>query len=248
MKEVKPYNSDHGKTEEVEQMFDSIAPAYDFMNKAMSFGLHRKWRDKALDAVQEEVQSAAPLKILDVACGTGDVAFELLNRFPNAQVTGVDLSEGMLKIAEEKKDSLIAQARDRVKFEKGNCLHLDYTDDSFDLVTVAYGVRNFEDLPAGLREMQRVLRPGGRICIIELSEPEKGIAKALYRFYSRCLIPIAGRVVSGDSRAYSYLPESIAAAPQRYDMVKLMQKAGLSDCNWKSLSLGALTYYVGIKG
>lgn len=249
MEPVKPYNTEEGKTEEVERMFDAIAPSYDAMNSYMSLGLHRKWRDKSLDEVQESFaeREVSPAKILDIACGTGDVAFELLKRFPEAEVTGVDLSEGMLRLAEERKNSLDGAEKKRLNFEKGDCLNLKFKDDSFDLVTVAYGVRNFEQLAECLEEIRRVLRKDGMICIIELSEPTNSFLKGMYKLYSGVLIPIVGKYVSGDSRAYKYLPESIAAAPQRYDLVKLMNKAGFSDCTWNSMTFGVITRYVGTK-
>lgn len=248
MNSVKPYNTDKDKTQEVEQMFDSIAPAYDSMNSAMSFGLHRYWRRKALDAVSKETTSNSPVHILDVACGTGDVTFDLNNRFAQAEIIGLDLSEKMLEIARKRlAESAVPLITHRIKFEKGDCLKLRFDDNSFDLVTVAYGVRNFEHLLKGLREMTRVLRPGGRICIIELSEPTVQPVKALYSLYSRHIIPVMGKMVSGDSRAYSYLPESIAATPQRDSLADLMRQAGLSECRWHSLSLGVITYYIGVK-
>lgn len=248
MDSVKPYNTDKDKTQEVEEMFDSIAPAYDSMNSAMSFGLHRYWRRKALDAVSEEFNSDAPQRILDVACGTGDVTFDLNNRFPQTEIVGLDLSEKMLDIARKRlAESAVPLITHRIKFEKGDCLKLAFDDNSFDLITVAYGVRNFEHLLKGIKEMTRVLRPGGRICIIELSEPTVRPIKAIYNVYSRHIIPIIGKMVSGDARAYSYLPESIAATPQRDQLADLMRQAGLSDCRWHSLTLGVITYYVGVK-
>ena len=244
--DIKPYDNEREKGAQVEQMFDSIAPAYDFMNTAMSFGLHRHWRNKALRAVASELNAQGnALNILDIACGTGDVAFELRRRYPDARIVGVDLSEGMLQEARKKLDRLPEEQREGISFEKGDSLALRFDNDSFDLVTVAYGVRNFEHLEQGLREMARVLRPGGMICVIELSEPTNRAALAMYKLYSGKIIPALGRMVSGDSRAYSYLPESIAAAPQRDRMTEIMQRAGFSHTRWKSLSFGAVTYYLG---
>lgn len=242
---VNPYTDASGKGEQVEQMFDSIAPAYDFMNTAMTFGLHRWWRRRALDEVGRRVKS--PARILDVATGTGDVAFDLLQRYPDAEVRGVDLSEGMLAIAEEKKKRLPETDRRRMTFGAGDSLALEFGNDEFDLVTVAYGVRNFEHLRKGLSEIRRVMRPGGTLCIIELSCPSNPVALRLYNIYSRGIIPAAGRLVSGDSRAYSYLPESIAAAPQRGDMTRILAETGFADATWKSLTMGAVTYYIAKK-
>lgn len=250
---VCPYGGESAKGEQVEQMFDSIAPAYDFMNTAMTFGLHRRWRDKAIgmalatDAMRRCVADGAPFDILDVATGTGDVAFTLARRLPQARVTGIDLSTGMLDIARDKRAAMQADLASRLAFEAGDCLDLKFADNSFQMVTVAYGVRNFEHLAVGLKEMCRVLRPGGVICIIELSRPTALLPRLGYDIYSRAIIPAVGRLVSGDRSAYTYLPRSIAAAPQRADLTAMMTQAGFSDCSFKSLTLGAVTIYLGFK-
>lgn len=246
---VNPYDDLREKGEQVEQMFDSIAPAYDFMNSAMTFGLHRIWRDKALRAALEALPEVerihdAKLRILDVATGTGDVAFRLHEMLPKARITGIDLSSGMLDVARKKLVTMPDDARQVMAFGKADCLSLPYHDGEFNLITVAYGVRNFENLLRGLREMRRVLKKGGTLCVIELSVPEGKISGLGYRLYSRHLIPAVGRLVSGDSRAYTYLPESIAAAPQRADMARIMKEAGFSDIRWKSLTFGAVTFYL----
>ncbi|MCM1369267.1 MAG: bifunctional demethylmenaquinone methyltransferase/2-methoxy-6-polyprenyl-1,4-benzoquinol methylase UbiE [Candidatus Amulumruptor caecigallinarius] len=246
---VTPYNNEDRKSEQVEVMFDAIAPAYDFMNNAMTFGLHTHWRTKALDAVGAAVgaTSESPRRILDIATGTGEVAFELHRRYPEARITGIDLSEGMLAVARKKLALLSRQEQTLLSFEQGDSLELQFADNTFDMVTVAYGVRNFEHLGKGYEEMGRVLRKRGILCVIELSEPDNRITKAMYRLYSRRIIPAIGKLVSGDSRAYSYLPESIAVAPQRREMTRLMEAAGLSRCEWHSLTFGAVCYYLAIK-
>lgn len=260
---INPYDSRREKGEQVEEMFDSIAPAYDFMNTAMTFGLHRRWRDKALKASMESLRMASSIRkksaaakngnpggdddsinILDVATGTGDVAFRLHEMLPSAKITGIDLSEGMLDVARKKLATLPSADRELMAFGKGDCLRLPFAEEQFDLITVAYGMRNFENLLQGLKEMRRVLRKGGTLCVIELSVPEGKLTGLGYKLYSRHLIPAVGKMVSGDSRAYTYLPESIAAAPQRGDMAKIMRDAGFSDIKWKSLTFGAVTYYI----
>lgn len=243
---VNPYGDTSAKGEQVERMFDTIAPAYDFMNTAMTLGLHRHWRDRALKWAAE-VAGAVPGRILDVATGTGDVAFRMHSMWPGADITGIDLSAGMLDVARRRLEGMGEGPRARIRFAKEDCLALSMADSTFDLVTVAYGVRNFEHLEAGLREMARVTRPGGVVCIVELSRPVNPLALAGYRLYTRWLIPAVGRMVSGDSRAYTYLPESIAAAPQRDAMTALMGRAGLHDCRWRQLTLGAVCLYVGRK-
>lgn len=241
---VTPYRSSDSKSGQVEQMFDSIAPAYDLMNTAMTFGLHRYWRNRALSIVAAD----EPQDVLDVATGTGDVAFSIYRRCRPRRVVGLDLSEGMLRIARRKLDEAAdPKMTEAMTFVQGDSLHMSYADDSFDAVTVAYGVRNFEHLEEGYREMLRVLRPGGLLCVIELSQPPGGLTRGLYNIYSRHLIPFVGRMVSGDSRAYTYLPESIAKAPQRSDMTALMERAGFVDTAWKGLTFGTVTIYTARK-
>lgn len=240
---VLPYGDERRKGEQVEEMFDSIAPAYDFMNTAMTFGLHRRWRNRALRGLAERVGTEGEKRILDIATGTGDVAFHLGTLFPESKVTGADLSSGMLSVARRKLAGMSESLRRRLRFEQADCLALPYADSTYDAVTVAYGVRNFQNLEAGYREMLRVLRPGGVLCVIELSSPEKGVCRALYNLYSRHLIPAVGKLVSGDSRAYSYLPESIAAVPQRKAMTDVMLKAGFDKATFRCLTFGAVTIF-----
>ena len=242
--DVKPYNNEEAKGKQVGAMFDSIAPAYDFMNTMMTGGLHVRWRNHALKSAAEKLPHKEPKMALDVACGTGDVSFRLHELFPKAHITGLDLSAGMLKIAKEKLAELDIEDQHHITFIEGNSLKMPFPDETFDLVTVAYGVRNFERLEDGYREMRRVMKPGGVICVIELSEPSNKLVKGLYRGYSRHVIPVVGRMVSHDTRAYSYLPESIAACPQRGEMTALMEKAGFMEATFKSLTLGVITIYI----
>ncbi len=245
--EVKPYNEDEAKGKQVGEMFDAIAPAYDFMNTMMTGGLHVRWRNRALKMVSTMLPQGGPKMVLDVACGTGDVSFRLHELFPKAHITGLDLSPGMLEIAERKLAMMDLSAQKHITFLEGDSLKMPFPDETFDVVTVAYGVRNFERLEDGYREMRRVMKPGGVICVIELSEPSNGLIKGGYRVYSRHVIPVVGRMVSHDTRAYSYLPESIAACPQREDMTALMEKAGFKDARYKSLTLGVITIYIATK-
>lgn len=244
IEEVNPYVSEKEKGQQIEEMFDSIAPSYDFMNNAMTMGLHKKWRNKALKAAISLLPPDTPSKILDVATGTGDVAFRLHSLLPTAKVTGIDLSEGMLSIAREKLQKLPKEQRELIAFGKADCLALPFHNGEFDLITIAYGIRNFSHLAKGIKEMKRVLRTGGVLCIIELSCPTGLITSPLYKFYSRRIIPFVGKFISGDSRAYSYLPESIAACPQREDMSALLREAGFLHVEWTELTFGAVTYYL----
>ena len=244
---VKPYNDEEAKGKQVGEMFDSIAPSYDFMNTMMTGGLHKRWRNKALKMAAAKLPKEGPKMVLDVACGTGDVSFRLYELFPQAHVTGLDLSAGMLRIAGEKLAGMDAMAKKHITFIEGDSLSMPFPDDTFDMVTVAYGVRNFERLEEGYREMRRVLKPKGVLCVIELSEPKNPLIKSGYRLYSRNVIPLVGRMVSHDTRAYSYLPESIAACPQRGDMTAMMERAGFREAIFKSLTLGVITIYLASK-
>lgn len=247
MAEVKPYNETEPKGKQVGEMFDSIAPAYDFMNTAMTGGLHRWWRNRALKMAGKHIEKGKVAEVLDIACGTGDVAFRLHKLYPEAMVKGLDLSPGMLRIASEKLAAMDGEAKSHISFAVGDSLAMEYADSSFDMLTVAYGVRNFERLEDGYREMHRVLKPGGVLCVIELSEPSDRFIKFFYRLYSHHIIPFIGRMVSDDPRAYTYLPESIAACPQRREMTRLMEAAGFPAPAFRSLTLGVVTIYIAVK-
>lgn len=239
---VKPYQSKDGsKSEQVREMFDHIAPKYDFMNRAMTFGIDKSWRKKA---IKEIIRSEAE-DILDIACGTGDMAIMMAKSMPGVNITGIDLSPKML---EEGRRKIIHEGlSERIKLMEGDSLHLPFEDETFDAITVAFGVRNFENLEKGYKEMARVLKSGGVLIVLELSTPQGILTGAGYRLYTKSLIPIAGKIVSGDSNAYSYLPESIAAVPQRQEMTSLMEKAGLKKVSYKEQTFGTCTIYKGIK-
>ena len=239
---INPYREDkREKKEQVREMFDSIAPAYDFMNRAMTFGIDRLWRRKAV----KMLCGHAPREILDIATGTGDLAIQIADALPEANVTGIDLSKGMVEIGKEKVAARGLSGR--VSLEIGDCLALKYPDSSFDCVTCAYGVRNFQDLLAGYKEMYRVMRPGGLLLIIELSAPTSALVKPFYKAYTKFIIPTIGRVISKDNRAYSYLPESIAAVPSGESMTSLLRQAGFSDAAFRRLTFGTCTIYTGVK-
>lgn len=238
---IKPYDSERPKTEQVEEMFDSIAPAYDFMNRAMTFGIDRLWRRRAVRMVAD----TRPRHILDVATGTGDLAVQLCRTIPACRVTGIDLSEGMLAIGRGKVER--AGLAGRIGLTKADCLALPFADGTFDAVTVAYGVRNFEHIGRGYAEMARVLRPGGMLCVIELAVPRNPLVRPLYQFYTRALIPAVGRLISSDRRAYTYLPQSIAAMPQGDRMLQIMREAGLEKPRLLPLTFGTCAIYTACK-
>lgn len=242
VEKITPYRHDgRAKEEQVQSMFDSIAPAYDFMNRAMTAGLDRVWLRRLVSAATQDM----PDRILDLATGTGDVAFALARRLPEAKITGLDLSVGMLDKARSKAAAM--HPAPHIDFVQGDCLHTGLPDGCADVITVAYGVRNFADIAGGYREMHRLLRTGGKLCVLELSAPEAAVPKVLYRLYTRTLIPAAGRLLSHDTRAYSYLPESIAAAPARGAMTAIMEQAGFRRTSWRSFTFGACTLYTAYK-
>lgn len=238
---VKPYSSEGAKTQQVQTMFDAIAPAYDFMNHAMTMGIDKWWRA----AARRRVAAIHPQAMLDVATGTGDFALQLVEHIHPQRLTGIDLSEGMLQVARRKVATRGLQ--DVITFEQGNCEHLPYDDGTFDAVTAAFGVRNFEHMEACYRQMLRVLRPGGMVCILELSTPTNPVIRWFYDLYTLHIIPWAGSLKSGDKSAYRYLPQSIAAVPQGQDMLAIMQRAGFTQCQVKRFTLGVCSLYTGLK-
>ena len=241
-KTVTPYNNQQAtKKEQVADMFNNIAGTYDFLNHFMSLGIDIIWRKKAIN----ELKANKPKTILDVATGTGDFAFEALSILKPEKIMGVDISQGMLDIARQK----IAKRNLTAKFEvkRGDSERLPFSDSSFDAVTVAYGVRNFENLEKGIADMLRVLKPGGKAVILEFSKPKGFPIKQLYNFYFHYVTPGIGKLFSKDSRAYSYLPESVAAFPDGADFTRLMEKVGYKDTKHRSLTFGICSIYTGTK-
>jgi len=238
---IKPYSDEGGKTGQVRQMFDAIAPAYDFMNHAMTMGIDKWWRKVAVN----KVKATGPAAILDVATGTGDFAIKLYNDIHPEAVTGMDLSDGMLEVARRK---VVEKGLDKViSFEQGDCLDMRFGDESFDAVTVAFGVRNFEHIDKGYSEMYRVLRPGGMLCVVELSTPRNAFIRWFYDLYTLHIIPFVGSLKSHDKSAYRYLPLSIAAVPQGEDMLEIMRNVGFEDCRVRTLTLGTCSIYTARK-
>ena len=238
---INPYNDNESKTGQVRQMFDSIAPAYDFMNRCMTMGIDKLWRRKAVKIVGK----MRPQHLLDVATGTGDLAIQLFKKLKPATIVGIDLSEGMLEIGRKKVADCGLDGV--VRLEQGDCLNLRFDDGEFDAVTVAYGVRNFEHLEQGYAEMYRALAPGGMLCVVELSTPTNPLIKFFYDIYTRHIIPFVGRSKSKDARAYSYLPESIAAVPQGEAMLQIMRRIGFKQCQAIAMTFGTCSIYVGVK-
>lgn len=238
---IKPYSNDGAKGEQVERMFDQIAHSYDFLNHTLSLGIDRSWRKAAIDSLKPY----APQRILDVATGTGDFALMAVDRLHPQSLIGADLSEGMLSVGREKVER--AGKSDIITLQKEDCMALSFEDNTFDAVTVAYGVRNFEDLDRGLREMLRVLKPGGRLVIIELTSPVRFPMKQLFWLYAHVWMPIVGKLVSRDSRAYSYLPATMEAFPQGEVMQGIIEKAGFQSVKFRRFTFGLSTLYTAEK-
>ena len=236
---MKPYNTDQTKKEEVREMFDNIAPKYDLLNHTLSMSIDRVWRRRVVG----EVRRAKPGRILDVATGTGDLAIAMARRIRDVQVLGVDLSEQMLAVARRK---IEARGLDgRIVLDRGDAERLAVTDASVDVATVAFGVRNFGDLGAGLRELARTIKPGGKVVILEFSRPRNRVFRALYEFYSYKILPRIGGLVSRDKRAYEYLPASVGEFPAPEEFMAMMARAGFRNCRARSQSFGIAQIYIG---
>ena len=238
---IKPYNEEEKKSVQVERMFDNIAPAYDQLNHTLSWGIDKSWRKKAIDWLKP----FNPQRMMDVATGTGDFAIQACRVLNPKELIGTDISEGMMNVGRQKVKE--AGLESRISFAKEDCTALSFPDNRFDAITVAFGVRNFEDLDKGLREMHRVLDSEGKLVILELSEPEWFPMKQLYALYSKVVIPTLGKLLSKDRSAYTYLPQSIKAFPQGEVMREIILKAGFSEARFKRLTLGICTLYTATK-
>jgi len=239
--QIKPYGKDGDKSEQVENMFDNIAPAYDKLNHALSFGIDKKWRQEAIN----HLRPFHPKQIMDVATGTGDFAILACQELQPESLIGTDISEGMMEIGREKVKKILLSHK--ISFAREDCTSLSFANKTFDAITVAFGIRNFESLDKGLAEMHRVLKPGGHLVILELSTPEKFPMKQLFTLYSKIIIPLLGKCLSKDKRAYIYLPRSIRAFPQGEVMQEVIQKAGFNQVNFKRLTFGICTLYIATK-
>lgn len=238
---VKPYNQEEKKSVQVEKMFDNIAPAYDQLNHTLSWGIDKRWRRKAI----EWLKPYQPQQLLDIATGTGDFALQAYRMLAPCQVTGTDISEGMMKIAKEKVKAAGLEAH--IDFAKEDGTALSFAAETFDAITIAFGIRNFEELDKGLQEMHRVLRQEGKLVILELSEPEYFPMKQLYGVYSKVVIPTLGKFFSKDHSAYTYLPQSIKAFPQGRVMKEIIERAGFKEVTFKRFTLGICTLYTATK-
>lgn len=239
--EIKPYGKEGEKGKLVEEMFDNIAPTYDTLNHRLSWDIDKGWRKKAI----RQLLPFQPKTILDIATGTGDFAILSAKELRPQRMIGIDISEGMMKIGQKKVEAEGLQHI--VSFKKDNCTHLSFDDNSFDAVTAAFGIRNFQNLDQGLSEMYRVLRPNGHLSIVELTTPVSFPMKQLFKLYSHTMLPVYGKLISKDTSAYSYLTKTIEAFPQGEVMLDILRKAGFKNASFKRLTFGICTMYFATK-
>ena len=232
--------SNLSKKAQVADMFNNIANKYDFLNHFLSMGIDKGWRKKAI----AEVGKVAPYTILDVATGTGDLAIAAISLKPR-KITGIDIADQMLAVGRTKIEAL--NLSDKITLQTADSEALPFADNSFDAVMCAYGVRNFENLETGLREMHRVMRPGGKVVILEFSHPESFPIKQLYKFYFRFILPTLGKIVSKHNTAYTYLPQSVMAFPQGKEFTAILKKCGFKSSTARPLTFGITSLYYAFK-
>ncbi|MCD7850569.1 MAG: bifunctional demethylmenaquinone methyltransferase/2-methoxy-6-polyprenyl-1,4-benzoquinol methylase UbiE [Parabacteroides sp.] len=239
--QILPYNNEEHKATQVRRMFDSIAGTYDRLNHTLSLGIDKIWRRKGIAFLRP----FSPASILDIATGTGDLAISMYRQLKADRIVGADISEGMMEVGRRK----VAEAglSEHITFEYQDCTALTYPEGSFDAVTAAFGVRNFEDIEQGIAEMYRVLKPGGHLMILELSSPEHFPMKQLYSIYSKFVIPNIGRLLSKEHTAYSYLPASIKVVPQGKVMTDLLGRVGFSQARSRTFTFGICSLYTACK-
>jgi demethylmenaquinone methyltransferase/2-methoxy-6-polyprenyl-1,4-benzoquinol methylase len=239
---VKPYQEQEGnKREQVELMFNNISPKYDLLNRVLSLGIDKIWRKQALNLLKKD----KPAYILDVATGTADLAIEAATRLKPTSIVGIDIAENMLQIGREK----IAKKHldNIVTLQKGDSEKINFKDNTFDAVIVSFGVRNFQNLELGLSEIYRVLKPGGNIMVLEFSKPQKAPFKQVYQFYFKNILPTIGKIISKDTAAYTYLPDSVNAFPDGKAFCTILEKVGFGIQHFKPFTFGVCTSYVGKK-
>ncbi len=243
---MKPYNkAESTKGEEVREMFNTIAPAYDRLNHILSFQIDKVWRGRVVRIASRFCKDIPSPQILDLATGTADLAIALAKGVESAQVVGVDPSEGMLRVAEQKIEREALAQRVALECQSAEALSLE--DGRFDMVTAAFGVRNYSDLERGMAEMVRVTRGGGRVVVLEFSTPPNPLFRWFYNLYSRNILPRIGALLSRDRKAYEYLPASVEEFASPSQFVEIMQRVGLENCTALSQSWGIAQIYVGDK-
>jgi demethylmenaquinone methyltransferase/2-methoxy-6-polyprenyl-1,4-benzoquinol methylase len=237
---ITPYNTQDEKKEQVAQMFDNIANRYDLLNGILSLGIHKGWRKKCVAVLKAK----KPKQILDVATGTADFAIECAKLNPD-KIIGIDISDGMMHFGREKLKKMNLDAL--ISLENGNAETVAFPDNTFDAIVVGFGVRNFQNLEKGLSNLYRILKPGGQIVILEFSYPKNWLVKAGYNFYFSYITPVVGKIFSKDTRAYSYLTESVKAFPNNEKFVDILNKANYKNTSYKPLSMGIAAIYCGEK-
>lgn len=232
--------SNLSKKAQVAEMFNDIAGKYDFLNHFLSLGIDKGWRKKAI----REIHKVNPKQILDVATGTGDLAIAAMAANPD-KIIGIDIADQMMEVGRKKlAEKNLAGI---ITLQPGDSAALEFDDNAFDAVTCAYGVRNFEHLEKGLKEMCRVMRPGGKLAVLEFSHPQKFPVKQFFKFYSKYILPTLGNMISKHSRAYTYLPESVDAFPEGERLVKILELCGFKDAKAVPLTFGITTLYTATK-
>ena len=234
-------DSSVSKKEQVAHMFNQIAFRYDFLNHFLSGGVDKSWRKKAI----RELEPLKPKMILDVATGTADMPIMMMKYLPAEQIIGIDISEGMLELGKQKITK--AGLQRSIGLQIGDAEAIAFPDAYFDGITVAFGVRNFQNLEQGLMEMYRVLKPGGKLVILEFSKPEKGVFLPIYKIYLRFIAPHIGKMFSGSVEAYQYLNDSVNAFPEGMAFTKILGQVGYSDIHNRKLSMGICSIYTGTK-
>lgn len=238
---VNPYSDKGSKREQVESMFDKIAPYYDFLNHLLTLNIDVLWRKKTINSLKEQ----APMKILDIATGTGDLAIMAVERLNPKEVIGLDLSAKMLAIGQEKINK--KKLQNFITLTQGDSENLPFEDNTFDAITVGFGVRNFEHLEKGLKEIFRVLKPEGKLAILEFSMPTAFPFKQGYHFYFKNILPLIGRITSKDPRAYTYLYESVQAFPDGNKFTQILEGINFKSSKCKPLTLGICSLYTATK-
>lgn len=239
--QVKPYSEEGSKRKQVETMFNNIAHSYDLLNHTLSFGVDRVWRRNAIDYLKP----FQPQLILDIATGTGDFALLAYEKLHPQQVVGCDISEGMMEVGRKK----VAEAglSQYITFQHEDCAQLSFAEGTFDAVISAFALRNFENLDQCMAEMYRVLRPGGKLSVIDLCTPVSFPMKQLFYIYKKVVMPCIGRMISHDHTAYTYLPQTMDAVPQAEQMQAIISKAGFQHTNYKRLAFGMCILYTAEK-